>query len=102
MPTPQKAQIIKDTSVRFSESKGVYFTKYTGMDVAQATELRRHFRADGIEYVITKNTLTKLAAKEAGLEGKFDSILNGQIAIAYAKGDPTSPARVIKNFVKEN
>ena len=102
MPTPQKAQIIADTSVRFKESKGVYFTKYTGMNVSQATKLRKDFREDGVEYVITKNTLTKLAAKEAGLEGKFDDILEGQIAIAYAKEDPTSPARVIKGFKEEN
>jgi large subunit ribosomal protein L10 len=102
MPTPQKAQIIADTSVRFKESKGIYFTKYTGMNVSQATKLRKDFREDGVEYVVTKNTLTKLAAKEAGLEGKFDDILEGQIAIAYAKEDSTSPARVIKSFVKEN
>ena len=102
MPTPQKAQIIAETSARFQEAKGVYFTKYTGMNVLQATSLRKQFREENIEYVVTKNTLTKIAAKEAGLEGKFDDILEGQIAIAYSKGDATSPARVIKGFVKEN
>jgi large subunit ribosomal protein L10 len=102
MPTPQKAQIIAETSARFQDAKGVYFTKYTGMNVLQATSLRKQFRENDIEYVITKNTLTKIAAKEAGLEGKFDDILEGQIAIAYSKNDPTSPARVIKGFVKEN
>ena len=102
MPTPQKAQIIAETSARFQEAKGVYFTKYTGMNVLQATSLRKQFRENDIEYVVTKNTLTKIAAKEAGFEGKFDDILEGQIAIAYSKDDPTSPARVIKGFVKEN
>ena len=89
MPTPQKAQIIAETSARFQEAKGVYFTKYTGMNVLQATDLRKQFRENGIEYVVTKNTLTKIAAKEAGLEGRFDDILEGQIAIAYSKNDPT-------------
>ena len=102
MPTPQKAQIIAETSARFQESKGVYFTNYTGMSVSQATNLRKQFRENNIEYVITKNTLTKIAAKEAGLGNKFDEILYGQIAIAYSKDDPTAPARVIKGFVKEN
>jgi len=102
MPTPQKAQIIAETSARFQEAKGIYFTKYTGMNVLQATSLRKQFRENDIEYVVTKNTLTKIAAKEAGFEGKFDDILEGQIAIAYSKNDPTSPARVIKGFVKEN
>lgn len=102
MPTPQKAQIIAETSARFQEAKGIYFTKYTGMNVLQATSLRKQFRENGIKYVVTKNTLTKIAAKEAGFEGKFDDFLEGQIAIAYANEDPTSPARVIKGFVKEH
>ena len=76
MPTPQKAQIIAETSARFQEAKGVYFTKYTGMNVLQATSLRKQFRENDIEYVVTKNTLTKIAAKEAGFEGKFDNILD--------------------------
>ncbi|MDB3868459.1 50S ribosomal protein L10 [Candidatus Marinimicrobia bacterium] len=102
MPTPQKAQIIAETAARFQKSKGVYFTKYTGMDVSQATSLRKQFRENDIEYVVTKNSLTRIAAKEAGLEGKFDDILEGQIGIAYSVTDPTSPARVIKGFVKDN
>jgi|TARA_B110000467_G_scaffold51392_1_gene47053 large subunit ribosomal protein L10 len=102
MPTTQKAQIIAETSARFQEASGIYFTKYTGMNVLQATSLRKQFRENDIEYVVTKNTLTKIAAKEAGLGGKFDDFLEGQIAIAYSKNDPTSPARVIKGFVKEN
>lgn len=102
MPTPEKAKIIAETTARFQESKGVYFTKYTGMNVSQATNLRKEFRDNDIEYVVSKNTLTKIAAKDAGLEGKFDDILVGQIGIAYSMADPTSPARVIKGFVKDN
>ena len=51
MPTSQKAQIIAETSARFQESKGVYFTRYTGMSVLQATSLRKQFRENNIEYV---------------------------------------------------
>ncbi len=102
MPTPQKSQIIAETSVRFGESKGVYFTKYTGMNVSQATDLRKRFRENDVEYVVTENTLTRIAAKEAGFDGKFDEILTGQIAIAFSKSDPTAPARIIKSFVKDN
>ena len=49
-----------------------------------------------------KNTLTKIAAKNAGLGSKFDEILEGQIAIAFSIEDATAPARVIKNFSKTN
>ena len=56
---------------------------------------------NNVSYFISKNTLTKIAAKNAGYEDKLDDILVGQIGIAYASDDPTAPARVIKNFGKE-
>ena len=102
MPTEQKIDIVKQTTERFKKSSGVYFTKYTGIDVQTITNLRKSFRDNQVEYVVTKNTLTKLAAKEAGYEGMFDDILSGQIAIAYSEEDATAPARVIKDFKKEN
>ena len=102
MPTKQKAQIIDKISVKFKEANGIYITKYTGMNVSQATDLRKQFRESDVEYLVTKNTLTKIAAKNAGHEGKFEDILEGQIAIAYSNDDPTSPARIIKNFTNGN
>ena len=101
MPTNEKINIVKETTDRLKKSSGVYFTKYTGIDVQTITNLRKSFRDNQVEYVVTKNTLTKLAAKEAGYENIFDDILSGQIGIAYSE-DPTAPARVIKEFKKEN
>ena len=98
-----KIKVVKDTEERFKESTAIYFTKYTGMDVNQATALRRKFKDHSVEYIVTKNTLTKIAAKNAGFEEKIiDSLCNGQIGIAYTKGDPSSPAKVIKDFIKDN
>jgi len=101
MPTEQKIDIVKEITERFKRSSGVYFTNYQGIDVQTITNLRKSFRENQVEYVVTKNTLTKLAAKEAGYEGMFDEILTGQVAIAYSE-DPTAPARVIKDFKKKN
>tara|TARA_B100000029_G_scaffold273236_1_gene268013 strand:- start:3218 stop:3733 length:516 start_codon:yes stop_codon:yes gene_type:complete len=100
MPTEHKINIVKDTTKRFESAKGVYFTNYTGIDVKTITELRKCFRENNVEYVVSKNTLTKRAAKEAGYEN-LDEILVGQVGIAYSE-DPTAPARVIKQFKKEN
>ena len=102
MPTEQKIDIVKQATERFKKSSGIYFTKYTGIDVQTITDLRKSFRDNQVEQVVTKNTLTKLAAKEAGYEGMFDEILSGQIGIAYSEEDATAPARVIKDFKKEN
>ena len=101
MPNEQKTSIVKYTTDKLKNSSGVYFTRYTGIDVQTITKLRKSFRDNDVDYSVTKNTLTKLAAKEAGFEGIFDDILSGQIGIAYSE-DPTAPAKVIKEFKKEN
>ena len=102
MPTPQKTEIINDLTQKFQNSSGIYFTRYSGMDVAKVTELRRKFRENEVSYLVSKNTLTKIAASNAGYKDKLSDLLNGQIGIAYVSGDPTSPARVIRNFEKDD
>ena len=103
MPNQIKLKIVEETQKKFENSSGIYFTKYTGLNVKQATNLRKKFKESSVEYVVTKNTLTKIAAKNAGFdESIIDSLCNGQIGIAYSENDPTAPAKVIKDFVKEN
>jgi len=102
MPAENKINIVNDIKQRIQNSTGFYLTRYTGMSVSQATELRRLFRDSQVSYYVSKNTLTRIAAKDAGFDEKFCELLNGQIAIAYAQADPTAPARVIRNFTKEN
>ena len=101
MPNEQKISIVKETTDKLKNSSGVYFTRYTGIDVQMITKLRKSFRDNNVDYSVTKNTLTRLAAKEAGFEGVLDEILSGQVGIAYSE-DPTAPAKVIKEFKKEN
>jgi len=102
MPNVQKIEIIDQLTQKFSSSSGIYFTSYTGMNVVQATELRKQFRENGVDYLVSKNTLTKIAATKAGFEDKLNDFIKGQVGIAYVDSDPTSPARVIKNFKKGN
>ena len=102
MPTLQKTELINELTQKFQYSSGIYFTRYTGMNVAKVTELRRKFRENEVSYFISKNTLTKIAANNAGYEDKLKDWLNGQIGIAYTSGDSVAPARVIRNFEKEN
>ena len=102
MPNVHKINIVDQLTQKFESSSGIYFTCYTGMNVRQATELRKQFRESGVDYFISKNTLTKIAATKAGYEDKLNHFIKGQVGIAYADEDPTSPARVIKNFKKQN
>ena len=102
MPTTQKTEIINDLTQKFQSSSGIYFTRYTGMNVTKITELRRKFRENEVSYFVSKNTLTKIAAHNAGYEDKLNNFLNGQIGIAYVSGDAVAPARIMRNFEKEN
>lgn len=101
MANQQKIDIVNQAVDGFKNSQGIYFTRYTGMSVPQITELRKAFSNNSVNYKVIKNTLTKIAAKEAGYEGKFDELLENQVAIAFSE-DPVAPARVIKDFLKEN
>ena len=103
MPNERNIKTVEELENKIKGASALYFTRYTGMDVSQATELRREFRKNSVEYKVSKNTLTKIAAINAGYDAeKVSDLLNGQIGIAYADSDPTAPARVIKDFVKEN
>ena len=102
MPSQKNINTVEKLTDKFKNSSALYFAKYTGVNVEQAAKLRMKFIDNDVDFLISKNTLSKIAAKNAGYEDLFDNILSGQIGIAYANSDPTSPARVIKEFTKDN
>ena len=102
MPNQNKINLVEKSTVKFKEATGIYFAKYTGMNVIQVTEFRKMCRENNVNYEVTKNSLTKIAAKNAGYENIFDNILQGQIGIVTSIEDPIAPARIIKNFNKNN
>ena len=80
MPNQSNIKKVEILTDKFKNSSAMYFAKYTGMDVEQATKLRMEFTDNNIDFYIAKNTLSKIAAKNAGFENTFDDILSGQIA----------------------
>lgn len=102
MPSQKNIKSVEILTEKFKSSSAIYLTKYTGIDVVDITALRREFRKNSVDFYVSKNTLSKLAARNAGFDGKLDDFLMGQVGIAYATDDPTSPARVIKEFKKKN
>ena len=101
MPNQNKIDIVNEVQEKLQKSSGVYFANYTGLNVSSVTKLRKSFREEGVEYKVVKNNLTKIAAKNAGING-LDDLLVGQIGIAFSESDPTAPAKVIKSFVEDN
>ena len=92
---PEKEAVVAEMKDRLS-SQGVVLLTFNKLTVKDATLLRRKF----IEYKVIKNTLTRIAADELGLEG-LDDLLQGPNGIATCKDDPVAPAAALKEFLKE-
>ncbi len=95
-----KQSSVEELKELFSNSGAVVLTEYRGLTVSSLKELRNSIR-DHATYAVSKNTLTKIAAKEAGLEG-LDDLLTGPTAIAYVHGDPVAVAKGLRDFAKAN
>ncbi len=101
MPQPYKISLVEDIAAQLSSAGAIYFTDYQGLSAPQATELRAKLRENEINYVVVKKTLLRLAAREAGI-GDIDEFLSGQTAMAFTVGEPSSPARILREFGKDN
>ena len=99
--TEQKKAIVANLKEILTSSKGAVITSYKGLTVAQDTALRVELRKAGVTYHVIKNTMTRIAAKEAGLDDMI-SFLEGTTAMAYSADDAVAPAKVISEFIKKN
>lgn len=100
MARADKQAAVAEIAESFSESAGAVLTEYRGLTVKELQDLRRSLGANA-NYAVVKNTLAKLAATEAGIEG-FDELLSGPTAIAFIKGDVVEAAKGLRDFAKAN
>ncbi|MBA2246509.1 MAG: 50S ribosomal protein L10 [Chloroflexia bacterium] len=101
MPNAQKAAQIDVLSESLSRSQLTIITDYRGLSVVALQDLRSRLRPVEAEFKIAKNTLTRIAAERAGIEG-LEPELDGPTAIMFAFGDPVAPAKVISDFVRSS
>ena len=100
MKRPEKEAVVAQLTEEFRNADAVYLTEYRGLTVPQISDLREKLGRD-TSYTVAKNTLARIAAKEAGIEG-LDEILSGPTAITFVKGDFIEAAKVIRDFAKDN
>ena len=100
MARPDKAAAVAELVEDFKSADATVVTEYRGLTVTSIKELRRSLGV-GTKYKVAKNTLVKIAAKEAGVEVD-DALLSGPTAVAFVKGDSVAAAKSLKNFQKEN
>jgi large subunit ribosomal protein L10 len=100
MARPDKAADVAELVESFQGAAGAVLTEYRGLSVKQLQDLRRAL-GENAQYAVVKNTLTKIAATEAGVEG-FDDLLVGPTAIAFINGDVVEAAKGLRDFAKAN
>jgi large subunit ribosomal protein L10 len=100
MARSDKDAAVAEIADAFRGSSAAVLTEYRGLTVSQLTELRRSM-GDSARYAVVKNTLTKIAAKQAGLEG-LDEMLTGPTAVAFISGDPVEAAKGLRDFSRGN
>lgn len=98
---PEKVAKVAELKELLADSKCVVLVDFCGLTVAQDTELRRKMREAGIRYNVVKNTLLRIAAAEAGIEG-LEPSLEKNTAIAVSQDDPVAVAKVVCEFAKAN
>jgi large subunit ribosomal protein L10 len=100
MARSDKVTAVAELADRFSSSAGVVLTEYRGLSVKALMQLRRSL-GDDASYAISKNTLTTIAAREAGLDA-IEEQLVGPTAIAFINGDPVLVAKGLRDFARTN
>ena len=100
MARPDKTSAVAELAEDFRTANATVLTEYRGLSVTSMKELRRALGST-TKYSVVKNTLTKIAAKDAGVE-IADDLLTGPSAVAFIKGDPIDAAKSLRDFAKEN
>ncbi len=96
-----KKQVVSELAEQLKSAVSGVLVDYCGLNVEQDTQLRNKLREAGVEYKVIKNTLTRFAAKEVGLD-ELDSVLEGPTSLAISMTDEVAPAKVIADFAKAN
>jgi large subunit ribosomal protein L10 len=100
MARPDKAAAVAELTEDFRTANATVLTEYRGLSVTLMKKLRRNLGTD-TKYSVVKNTLTKIAAREAGFDVSAE-LLTGPSALAFIKGDAIVAAKSLRDFAKEN
>ncbi len=98
-PRPDKVAVVDEVTAKLNEADAVFVTEYRGLTVSQFADLRKPLREAGAEHKIYKNTLVKLAATAADMEGLHEH-LSGPTALTFVQGDVAAAAKALTEQAK--
>ena len=100
-PRPDKVAVVEEITAKLNEARAVFVSEYRGMTVGQLADLRTPLRAAGAEHKVYKNTLARLAATAAGLDG-LNEHLTGPTALTFVTEDSVAAAKALVDQAKAN
>jgi len=98
-PRADKVAVVKEIVAKLNDADAVFVTEYRGLTVSQLADIRNALRPNDAEHVIYKNTLAKLAIREAGLDS-LDEFMTGPTALTFVKGDVAGAAKALRDSAK--
>ena len=101
MANAEKVAVVAELTEQFKDSNGAVLTEYRGLTVAQFAELRKTL-GENATFSVVKNTLTKIAVTEAGLDEQLSQLLVGPSAVAFVDGDVVEAAKGLRDFARAN
>jgi large subunit ribosomal protein L10 len=100
MATQVKKELVAQLVEKIQKAQSIILVDYQGLSVNDETTLRRSLKANGGEYLVTKNRLFKIALAEAGIVDSFDDLLEGTTSFAFGYADPVAPAKAAFDLAK--
>ena len=100
MPQANKVAKLEEINASLEKAKSVFLTDFSGLTVEEVTRLRKEFRKANVKYLVVKNTLARISAKDNGYEALIP-FLQGPTGMAIAMDDPVAPVRIIFDFKKD-
>lgn len=98
---PRKKEAVAHLAELLSRATSAVVTDYRGLTVKQLEDLRRRLHAEGVDYVVVKNTLARRAAADAGVAA-FAEALTGPVGLAVGYGEISAPARILNEYFRQN
>ena len=97
---PEKEKIVSQLKDRLAQTKILFLTDFTGLNVEETTDLRTNFRGKKVGYKVTKNSLIRLAVQQTDFEGICEH-LEGPTGLVFGYDDPSIPAKILYDFQKK-
>lgn len=101
MARPKKVAVVEEVRERLHHSTATLLTEYRGLSVGDLRALRVELRKADAEYQVAKNTLIRIAARQAGLAVPAE-VLTGPTAITFCAGDPAATAKILRAFSRQH